>query len=89
MTFKELIKQGIPDHLPSKKEYDFSVNHAPKRKEILTDDEKRLALQNALRYFDPAHHNELLPEFKEELETYGRIYMYRFRPDYEMFARKI
>lgn len=89
MTFQELIIQGIPDQLPQRKEYDFSVNHAPKRKEILTNDEKRLALQNALRYFDPIHHAELLPEFKRELESYGRIYMYRFRPDYEMFARKI
>ena len=73
MTFKELIKQGIPDQLPSKMEYDISVNHAPKRKEILTDDEKRLALQNALRYFDAVHHAELLPEFRAELEDEDRI----------------
>jgi urocanate hydratase len=89
MTFQERIQQGIPDVLPPKKEYDSSVNHAPKRKEILTDVEKKLALQNALRYFEPKHHAELLPEFTEELETYGRIYMHRFRPDYEMYARPI
>ncbi len=89
MTFKEQIQQGIPDILPSKKEYDRSINHAPKRKEILTDDEKKLALQNALRYFHPKNHAELLPEFQQELEQFGRIYMYRFRPDYEMYARPI
>ena len=66
-----------------------SINHAPKRKEILSNDEKVLALQNALRYFDPKHHTELLPEFREELECYGRIYMHRFRPDYKMYARPI
>jgi len=89
MTFKQQIKQGIPDTLPPKKEYDPTINHAPKRKEILTKEEKILALRNALRYFDPKHHAELLPEFREELETYGRIYMYRFRPDYKMYARPI
>lgn len=89
MTFKEAIKQGIPDQLPAKKEYDPSVSHAPKRKDILTDEEKKLALKNALRYFEEKHHQELLPEFKEELEKYGRIYMYRFRPDYKMYARPI
>ncbi len=89
MTFQEQIQQGIPDVLPSKKEYDTSINHAPKRKEILTSDEKKLALQNALRYFEAKHHAELLPEFAEELEKYGRIYMYRFRPEYEMCARPI
>ena len=89
MTFKEHIQQGIPDTLPARKEYDPEINHAPKRKEILSEDEKILALRNALRYFDPKHHAELLPEFKEELETYGRIYMYRFRPDYTMYARPI
>jgi urocanate hydratase len=89
MTFKEQIKQGIPSVLPSKKEYDTTINHAPKRKEILTKEEKQLALRNALRYFDKKHHEELLPEFSEELEKYGRIYMYRFRPDYEMKARGI
>ena len=89
MTFKEQIKQGIPSVLPSKKEYDLTINHAPKRKEILSEEEQKLALQNALRYFKKEHHAELLPEFKEELEKYGRIYMYRFRPDYEMYARPI
>lgn len=89
MTFQDLIQQGIPDILPFKKEYDPTINHAPKRKKILTDSEKKLALQNALRYFDPKHHAELLPEFAEELEAYGRIYMYRFRPDYKMYARPI
>src|SRR5690625_3034232 len=89
MTFKEQILQGIPDILPEAKPYDTSVSHAPKRKQILNKKEKQLALQNALRYFDPKHHKTLLPEFREELETYGRIYMYRFRPDYEMYARPI
>lgn len=89
MTFKEQILQGIPENLPSVKPYDTTVNHAPKRKQILTDKEKQLALQNALRYFPPKYHEILLPEFREELETYGRIYMYRFRPDYKMYARPI
>jgi urocanate hydratase len=89
MTFKELIQQGIPSVLPEKKPYDPSINHAPKRKEILSKEEKELALRNALRYFEPKHHATLLPEFREELEKYGRIYMYRFRPDYKMYARPI
>lgn len=89
MTFQEQILEGIPNKLPQPKLYDLSINHAPKRKDILSADEKKLALRNALRYFDTKHHAELLPEFKEELETYGRIYMYRFRPDYKMFARPI
>lgn len=89
MTFKEQIQQGIPSILPEKKPYDTNINHAPKRKEILSADEKDLALRNALRYFEPQHHATLLPEFREELETYGRIYMYRFRPDYKMYARPI
>ncbi len=89
MTFQEQIKQGIPAELPQPKPYDPKINHAPKRKEILTDEEKKLALKNALRYFDPRFHAELLPEFRDELEKYGRIYMYRFRPDYEMKARPI
>jgi urocanate hydratase len=89
MNFKALIQQGIPSILPPKKEYDPSINHAPKRKEILTPEEKELALRNALRYFDTQHHAVLLPEFAEELEAYGRIYMYRFRPDYRMYARDI
>ncbi|HPJ09713.1 MAG TPA: urocanate hydratase [Flavobacterium sp.] len=89
MTFKEQIQQGIPKVLPNPKPYDTSINHAPKRKEILSPDEKKLALRNALRYFEPQHHKELIAEFSEELETYGRIYMYRLRPDYEMKARPI
>jgi len=89
MTFQEKILQGIPNQLPPKRNYDTSINHAPKRKEILSAEEKKLALQNALRYFEPQHHATLLPEFKEELNTYGRIYMYRFLPDYKMYARPI
>ena len=89
MTFKELIQQGIPDVLPEKRDYETSINHAPKRKDILSKDEKELALRNALRYFDAKHHSVLLPEFAKELETYGRIYMYRFRPTYRMYARSI
>ncbi|MBW2962349.1 urocanate hydratase [Mesonia aestuariivivens] len=89
MTFQQKIVQGIPNELPPKKEYDSNINHAPKRKEILAEDEKKLALQNALRYFEPQHHAVLIPEFKEELETYGRIYMHRFRPDYKIYARPI
>ncbi|WP_291275104.1 urocanate hydratase [Flavobacterium sp.] len=89
MTFQDQILEGIPSQLPSPKAYDPTINHAPKRKDILTAEEKKLALQNALRYFDPQHHAELIPEFKEELERYGRIYMYRLRPDYKMYARPI
>ena len=89
MTFKAQIQQGIPDVLPSVKKYERSINHAPKRKSILSADEKKLALRNALRYFDAKHHEILLPEFADELEKHGRIYMYRFRPDYEMKARAI
>jgi urocanate hydratase len=89
MTFKEQIRQGIPNVLPAKKEYDSSINHAPKRKEILSEEEKKLALKNALRYFDKKHHKELLSEFSDELEKYGRIYMYRFMPDYKIYARDI
>ena len=89
MTVQEHILQGIPTKLPNAKPYDPTINHAPKRKEILSPEEKKLALRNALRYFDKKHHEILLPEFKNELETYGRIYMYRFRPDYKMYARPI
>ncbi|WP_277111732.1 urocanate hydratase [Chryseobacterium taklimakanense] len=89
MTFREQIQQGIPTELPKIKPYEPQINHAPKRKEILNEEEKKLALKNALRYFEPKFHAELLPEFKKELEEYGRIYMYRFRPDYEMKARPI
>ncbi|WP_330444363.1 urocanate hydratase [Flavobacterium sp. C4GT6] len=89
MTFKEQIQEGIPSVLPQPKPYDLTINHAPKRKEILSAEEKKLALRNALRYFEPQHHAELAKEFADELEKYGRIYMYRFRPDYEMYARPI
>jgi len=89
MTFKEQIELGIPDELPLKRAYDISINHAPKRKEILSKAETELALRNALRYFDKKHHALLLPEFAEELKKYGRIYMHRFRPMYEMYARPI
>lgn len=75
--------------MPQAKPYDSKINHAPPRKDILTPEEKQLALRNALRYFDQKHHETLLPEFKEELDTYGRIYMYRLRPDYEMYGRPI
>jgi len=89
MTFQEQISAGIPSVLPQPKPYEKDINHAPKRKEILTAEEKKLALKNALRYFEPKHHSTLIPEFKAELETYGRIYMYRLRPDYRMYARPI
>ncbi len=89
MDFKNAILEGIPNTLPPAKDYDLNVNHAPKRKDILSAEEKKLALRNALRYFDSKHHEELLLEFREELDTYGRIYMYRLRPDYEMYARPI
>ena len=89
MTFKEQILEGIPNKLPQPKSYDSSINHAPKRKDILTVQEKKLALKNALRYFNATHHAELIKEFKHELDTYGRIYMYRLRPDYKMYARSI
>lgn len=89
MDFKAQILQGIPTELPAPKPYDPQVNHAPRRKAILTPEERKLALKNALRYFHPSHHTTLLPEFAAELDQFGRIYMYRFRPDYEMFARPI
>lgn len=89
MTFQEQIQEGIPSVLPEPKPYETDINHAPKRKEILSAEEKKLALRNALRYFEPQHHAELLKEFSEELEKYGRIYMYRLRPDYKMYARPI
>ena len=83
------IRAGIPETLPEPQIYDTSINHAPKRKDILTAEEKKLALRNALRYFPKKFHATLAPEFANELETYGRIYMYRFRPTYEMYARPI
>ena len=88
-TFQDEILEGIPNTLPPLKPFDASYNHAPKRKAILNSKDQRLALKNALRYFDSKFHEELLPEFKAELKTYGRIYMYRFRPDHKIFARPI
>ena len=87
--FKSAILAGIPNELPPNPPYDYTVNHAPVRKDILTDNEKKLALKNALRYFPERHHKTLAPEFFEELRDYGRIYMYRFRPTYRMKARHI
>lgn len=92
MTKEEFIadiRAGIPEVLPQPQAYDKSINHAPKRKDILSVEEKKLALRNALRYFPKKFHATLAPEFADELETYGRIYMYRFRPTYEMYARPI
>jgi urocanate hydratase len=89
LSFQEQILRGIPDQLPAAPVYDNSVSHAPKRKDILTAEEKKLALRNALRYFPAKHHATLAPEFAAELKKYGRIYMYRFRPTYEMYARPI
>ncbi|NVK53340.1 MAG: urocanate hydratase [Flavobacteriaceae bacterium] len=89
MTFQEQILQGIPSSLPAKKEYPKDANRAPKRKDILSIEEKQLAIKNALRYFPKAWHKELSVEFAEELKEYGRIYMYRFKPDYKMYARSI
>ncbi|WP_412471939.1 urocanate hydratase [Halobacteriovorax sp. RT-1-4] len=88
-SFKEAILEGIPKTLPKYKKYEEDINHAPKRKQILSQEEEKLALRNALRYFPSELHAELLPEFKEELEKYGRIYMYRYRPDYKIHARSI
>jgi len=87
--FKSAIQEGIPAILPGKKPFNPSVNHAPKRKDSLSNAEKKLAIQNALRYFKPEHHDILAPEFLEELLQHGRIYMYRLRPDYEMKARPL
>ncbi len=89
LSFKDQILIGIPTELPLLKEHDYTISHAPRRKDILSVEEKKLALKNALRYF-PSHHHEILaPEFYEELQKFGRIYMYRFRPEYEMKARSI
>jgi urocanate hydratase len=89
LSFKEEILQGIPDELPAEKIIDDAVSHAPRRKDILSIQEKKLALKNALRYFHPRHHEILAPEFYTELQNFGRIYMYRFRPTYQMKARPI
>jgi urocanate hydratase len=87
--FQQLIREGIPPILPPKRAIDANSNRAPKRKDILTTEEKKLAVRNALRYFPKEHHSVLAPEFFEELETFGRIYMYRFRPEMEMKAHPI
>jgi urocanate hydratase len=87
--FRNIILQGIPDELPPLKPYDVSINHAPKRKDVLSPKEKILALKNALRYFPEKHHAVLAKEFADELKKYGRIYMYRFRPDYSIYARPV
>lgn len=87
--FQQQILEGIPSSIPAKVNYDFDINHAPKRKEILSSEEKELALRNALRYFPKGQHPELIVDFAEELEEYGRIYMYRYRPSYVMKARSI
>lgn len=89
IDFKTLVSEGIPDSLPGPKLYDPEVNHAPKREDVLSESEKRLALKNALRYFRPEFHRILAEEFARELKEYGRIYMYRFRPDYEIKARHL
>ena len=89
LTFAQEIELGIPTIIPAKKAYDPTVNRAPKRKEILSKEEKKLALQNALRYFPKEQHAELIKDFAEELGTFGRIYMHRYRPDYKIFARPI
>jgi len=88
-SFQEAILQGIPSELPSPPPYDSTINHAPKRKDILSKEEKKLAIKNALRYFPTEWHSILAKEFAEELQKYGRIYMYRFRPTYAMYARPI
>ncbi len=88
-TFQKIVLLGIPNELPPAKIYDPSINHAPKRKDSLNAEEKKLAIRNALRYFDKKHHAVLAKEFSDELKTYGRIYMYRFRPDYKIYARPI
>ena len=89
MTFQEEILAGIPPQLPEAKPYDPDINHAPRRKDILTPEEKELALKNALRYFPPSLHAALAEEFAAELKRYGRIYMYRYRPSYELYARPV
>mgnify|MGYP002626423249 CR=1 FL=1 len=88
-NFKEEILEGIPNILPPAKPYDREINHAPRRKDILSKKEKELALKNALRYFPKNLHKELAPEFAKELADYGRIYMYRYRPNYKIYARPI
>ncbi len=87
--FRKQIREGIPGTIPPAKAYDPDVNHAPRRKDVLGPEEKKLALRNALRYFPRSHHPVLAPEFAEELSRYGHIYMYRYRPEYKIYARDI
>ena len=87
--FQRSILEGIPAQIPAKQGYDININHAPKRKDILNNEEKELALKNALRYFPAEQHAELALDFAQELKEYGRIYMFRYRPQYEMKARNI
>jgi urocanate hydratase len=89
LSFQDEILQGIPEQIPSAKEFNAEINHAPKRKQILSSEEKKLALKNALRYFPEHQHADLIHEFLNELEQYGRIYMYRYRPEHEIYARPI
>ena len=89
LSFQDEILQGIPEQIPSSKEFNVEINHAPKRKQILSSEEKKLALKNALRYFPEHQHADLIHEFLNELEQYGRIYMYRYRPEHEIYARPI
>ena len=88
-NLKQAILEGIPSEIPKKRNLNTNVSHAPNRKDILSKDEKKLAIRNALRYFPMEMHEELAPEFTDELKTYGRIYMYRFMPEYEIKARHL
>ncbi|HSH65236.1 MAG TPA: urocanate hydratase, partial [Bacteroidia bacterium] len=88
-AFQNEILKGIPDELPPVQPFDASLNHAPKRKDILNKEEKKLAIRNALRYFNKKHHALLAKEFAQELKDHGRIYMYRFRPSYKIHARHL
>jgi urocanate hydratase len=88
-AFRKEITEGIPTIIPETQEYDATINHAPKRKEVLSTEEKKLALKNALRYFPKEQHRILAPEFAQEMIEYGRIYMLRYKPKHEMYARKI
>lgn len=87
--FEKAILQGIPDKIPEMPVFEENINRAPKRRQILKEQEKKLALKNALRYFSPKHHEFLAKEFLNELNEYGRIYMYRYMPTYSMYARNI
>ena len=88
-AFKAAILEGIPEDLPEQRPYDPDLNHAPKRKDILSSEEKRLAIRNALRYIPREHHARLAGEFAQELEQYGRIYMYRYKPEYPISAHSL